>query len=109
MHIDDFKRRLHHVHTLTVDFIEVVPDDYQGPYTRDALLRALDQKQSELLAMLDTVDTNAPIDFFGNPFGFGDFAFTVIQHEAIHHGQWSAYASLGGFQTPVSWRNEWGL
>jgi hypothetical protein len=33
----------------------------------------------------------------------------VIQHEAIHHGQWSVYASLAGFETPLSWRNEWGL
>jgi hypothetical protein len=32
-----------------------------------------------------------------------------VQHEAIHHGQWSVYASLAGFDTPVSWRTSWGL
>ena len=82
---------------------------YQGAMTREALLRALAEKQRDLLTILETVDTNVSIDFFGNRFTFGDFAFTVIQHEAIHHGQWSIYASLGGFQTPASWRNEWGL
>jgi DinB superfamily len=84
-------------------------DHFRGPPSRAALLAALAEKQSDLLAMLDTVDTNVPIDFFGTPFSFGDFAFTVVQHEAIHHGQWSIYAALGGFRTPLSWRNEWGL
>ncbi|MCA1585270.1 MAG: hypothetical protein LC791_11055 [Acidobacteria bacterium] len=27
-----------------------------------------------------------------------------VQHEVIHHGQWSIYASLAGFDTPLSWR-----
>lgn len=82
---------------------------YDGPLQRDALLRALAEKQRDLLTILDTVDPTVAIDFFGNRFTFGDFAFTVIQHEAIHHGQWSVYASTGGFQTPDSWRNEWGM
>ena len=25
----------------------------------------------------------------------------------IHHGQWSLYASLAGFDTLVSWRTPW--
>jgi len=28
---------------------------------------------------------------------------------AIHHGQWSIYAALAGFDTPLSWRTSWGL
>jgi hypothetical protein len=168
MLVDDFIRRLRHVHALTVDFAEAVPDErwnfspdaperadrdndplrhgvgfapfskqlrhvvcvrgvytaalvtkkadfskkhdhYVGPLSRTALLDALNEKHAELLSILDSVDTTVPIDFFGRPFSFGDLAFTVVQHEAIHHGQWSVYASLGDFRTPLSWRNEWGL
>jgi hypothetical protein len=37
------------------------------------------------------------------------FTWEFVQHEAIHHGQWSIYASLAGFDTPLSWRVSWGL
>jgi hypothetical protein len=37
------------------------------------------------------------------------FTWEFVQHEAIHHGQWSIYASLAGFDTPLSWRASWGL
>jgi hypothetical protein len=84
-------------------------DHYTGPLTREALRAALIDKHRDLLVTLKTIDTEAPIDFFGNTYSFGDFAITVIQHEAIHHGQWSVYASLAGFETPLSWRSEWGL
>ena len=50
-----------------------------------------------------------PIGVFGRPFGFVDFTYTMVQHEALHHGEWSVYASLAGFETPLSWRLEWGL
>src|SRR5262249_9734997 len=81
-------------------------DHYTGPLTRDALMAALNDKQRDLLATLERVDTAVPIDFFGRAFSFGDFCYTVIQHEAIHHGQWSIYATLAGFETPLSWRTE---
>jgi len=82
---------------------------YDGPLTRPDLLAALHEKRSDLLAALETVDVSAAIDFFGRPFSFGDFAYTLVQHEAIHHGQWSVYALLAGFATPPLWRSEWGL
>lgn len=84
-------------------------DHYRGPLTRDALLSALDEKQRHLLAILPTVDVDAPIDWGGTPFSFALFALEFVQHEAIHHGQWSMYASLAGFDTPLSWRTSWGL
>lgn len=84
-------------------------DHYDGLLTREALLRALDEKQHRLLAILPTVDVDASIDWGGTPFTFGLFAFEFVQHEAIHHGQWSVYASLAGFDTPLSWRTSWGL
>jgi hypothetical protein len=82
---------------------------YVGPLTREALLAALDDKQRHLLATLETVDIRVPIDWDGTPFTFALFTWEFVQHEAIHHGQWSVYASLAGFDTPLSWRTSWGL
>jgi uncharacterized damage-inducible protein DinB len=84
-------------------------EHYVGPLTREALLAALDEKQRHLLATLETVDIDAPIDWDGTPFTFALFTWEFVQHEAIHHGQWSVYASLAGFDTPLSWRMSWGL
>ena len=82
---------------------------YSGPLTREELMRALVEQQNELLTILDTVDADAPIEVFGRSFGFVDFTYTMVQHEALHHGEWSVYASLAGFETPLSWRLQWGL
>jgi len=84
-------------------------EHYDGPLTREALLAALDDKQQRLLATLRTVDVDAVIDWDGTPFTFAFFTWEFVQHEAIHHGQWSIYASLAGFDTPLSWRASWGL
>ncbi len=84
-------------------------DHYAGPLTREALLAALDDKQRQLLAMLETVNIDAPIDWDGTPFTFALFTWEFVQHEAIHHGQWSIYASLARFDTPLSWRASWGM
>jgi uncharacterized damage-inducible protein DinB len=84
-------------------------EHYVGPLTREALLNALDDQQRQLLATLKTVDIDAPIDWDGTPFTFASFSWEFVQHEAIHHGQWSIYASLAGFDTPLSWRTSWGL
>jgi DinB superfamily len=84
-------------------------EHYTGPLTREALLPALEEKQRQLLAILETVDPDATIDWDGTPFSFSLFAWEFVQHEAIHHGQWSVYALLGGFDTPLSWRTSWGL
>jgi hypothetical protein len=82
---------------------------YNGPLTREALLSALSDKQQQFLATLETLDIEKTIDFGGTAFTFDNFVCEMIQHEAIHHGQWSVYASLGGFETPLSWRASWGL
>jgi len=84
-------------------------EHFAGPLTREALLTALDDKQRGLLVALQTVDTAMTIDWDGTPFTFTQFTWEFVQHEAIHHGQWSVYASLAGFDTPLSWRKSWGL
>jgi len=168
MLVDEFRRSCDALHRMTLDFVEVVPEDrwefspdppgksgrapdplrvgdgfgpfckqlrhvvcvrgvynaalvtkrvdwarkhdhYGGPLTRDALRAALVDQQRRLLATLDAVDTQTPIDWGGTAFSFADFTWEFVQHEAIHHGQWSVYASLAGFETPLSWRRSWGL
>jgi len=84
-------------------------EHYSGPLTREALLAALDEKQQQLIATLETVDVDAIIDWDGTPLTFALFTWEFVQHEAIHHGQWSIYASIAGFDTPLSWRASWGL
>ncbi|HEX3645439.1 MAG TPA: DinB family protein, partial [Vicinamibacterales bacterium] len=84
-------------------------EHYAGPLSREALLDALDDQQRRLCETLKSVDVDAPIDWDGTPFTFAIFTWEFVQHEAIHHGQWSLYASLGGFDTPLSWRASWGL
>ncbi len=79
-------------------------EHYAGPLTREALLAALDGQQRRLLATLETVDLDLSIDWDGTPFTFALFTWEFVQHEAIHHGQWSIYAALAGFDTPLGWR-----
>jgi hypothetical protein len=43
-------------------------DHYVGPLTRAGLLAALDDKQRQLLATLETIDVDAMIDWDGTPF-----------------------------------------
>lgn len=84
-------------------------EHYTGPLSREALLDALEDQQQQLLSCLADVDLDASIDWDGFPFSFAMFTGEFVQHEAIHHGQWSVYASLAGFDTPLSWRQSWGL
>jgi hypothetical protein len=82
---------------------------YAGSLTREALLAALIDKHQEFQTTLATFDPESTIDFGGTSLPLDGFACEVVHHEAIHHGQWSVYASLGGFETPVSWRTGWKL
>ena len=84
-------------------------EHYTGPLTRDALMRSARRQATRISVALETVDTEAPIYFGATAFTFENFTYEVVQHESIHHGQWSVYASLGGFETPVSWKTGWKL
>ena len=84
-------------------------EHYEGPLTREALLEALHEQQSRLSTTLDSVDPDVVIDWDGTPFTFATFTWEFVQHEAIHHGQWSLYAQLAGFDTPASWQQSWRL
>ena len=74
---------------------------YAGPLERGALLAALRQKDAELETILTAIEARGAdefaIDFFGKTRGFVRYSAIMLQHEALHHGQWSLYAALGGF------------
>jgi hypothetical protein len=82
---------------------------YTGPLERDALVEGLDGQQRSLISILKDVDPDAVIDLDGYPFTLALFFGEFVQHEAIHHGQWSLYAALAGFETPQSWADSWRL
>ena len=82
-------------------------EHYSGPLTREALLAALEDMQRQFLASLDSVDAAVPIHYGDTPFTFDNVLYEMVQHESIHHGQWSVYAAVAGFDTPKSWQTGW--
>lgn len=87
-------------------------DHYHGGLGREDLLGALHGKHRELEEIIEELqgDPEDPvIEFFGRNVAHSDYFYTYIQHEAIHHGQWSLYAAHGGFEVPELWRTQWGL
>ena len=85
---------------------------YSGDLDRQNLTRALHDMDDSLAAALAEVrsagEDDFTIDFYGEQ-RLGSYLNVFLHHEALHHGQWSFYATLGGFQTPQSWRFNWGL
>jgi hypothetical protein len=86
---------------------------YDGPLDRASLLQGLHEKDAALLTTLANIGKAGPerfeIDWFGQRIGLAGYLHVLIQHESIHHGEWSFYATFGGFATPVSWQMNWGL
>jgi hypothetical protein len=76
-------------------------DHYSGSLDRSALLAALDQQHIALAEALRTVTTDDPaktVDFAGRPSSLLEYTYVIIQHEGVHFGEWSLYASLAGFE-----------
>ena len=88
-------------------------DFYTGDLTRAHLRAGLIEKHQELSQLLESMPAREveawSVDFFGQPTGLAHFTYKMVQHEAIHHGEWSLYAALAGFETPRLWRLNWGL
>ena len=79
---------------------------------RDAIIDTLAELDRRLIELLDTFrdDPDAfRLDWFGSRLGIPGFTGVFIQHEALHHGQWAAYAALGGYPRPIGWLMNWGL
>ncbi len=83
---------------------------YDGPLDRASLVAALRQKDDELRTALREIPGEGEyvIEFYGRS-PLASYLSVISQHEAIHHGQWSFYATLGGFETPPGWKLNWGL
>ena len=87
-------------------------EHYKGPLDHDSLVAALREKDQQLDEVLAAITPEAEesylIDFYGqNP--LGAYLNVFIHHEAMHHGQWAFYAALASFETPESWKLNWGL
>ncbi len=85
---------------------------YAGPLERQALLDGLIAKDELLEQTLRAIpaasEEDFEIEFYGRQ-KLRTYLNTFLYHEALHQGQWSFYASLGGFETPRSWQLNWGL
>ena len=85
---------------------------YDGPLDRESLTSALREKDGVLLEAIDAIgpagEDDYLIEFYGQQ-KLATFLSTILHHEAIHHGQWSFYAALAGFETPESWKLNWRL
>jgi len=85
---------------------------YGGTLGRAQLLDGLSCMDDALLEVLDSIreqdEDDWMIEFYGRQ-PLGTYLNTFLHHEALHHGQWSFYATLGGFETPESWKLNWGL
>jgi hypothetical protein len=88
-------------------------EQHTGGLSRVELLSALDAKHQELSAVLDRVELEGVdgyfVESFGRQFSVEEYCHVIVQHESLHHGEWSVYASLAGFETPLSWRLNWAL
>lgn len=85
---------------------------YGGPLERQALLDALQDMDEQLERTLRAIPAESEDDFEVEFYGrqkLRTYLNTFLYHEALHQGQWSFYASLGGFETPRSWQLNWGL
>jgi len=86
---------------------------YAGGLEREALVAAFREKDEQLLGALEAlrrVDlADWRVDFMGNSMSFDRYAHVLIEHESVHHGMWSIYARLAGFETPLSWKLNWAL
>jgi len=85
-------------------------EHYDGPLDRHSLVAALHEKDRLLEQALDAVrdEDDHAIEFYGT-LPLATFLTVIPQHEAIHQGQWAFYATLGGYETPGSWKINWGL
>jgi uncharacterized damage-inducible protein DinB len=79
---------------------------------REAIAAALAERDRELEELLDALRPDPAafrVDWYSTELGLSGFGAVFIQHESIHHGQWAAYAAMGGHRRPGSWLLNWGL
>ena len=87
--------------------------NYSGGLERVELTEALKASDKPLKGVLAKMKAEplekVSIDAFGMKMGFTEYSHLLLHHESNHHGLWSVYATYGGFTTPKSWKESWGL
>lgn len=88
-------------------------EHYRGSLEPAELIAGLRERDAELDEILARLGEDGAarfeIDFFGRKRSFSRYAAIIVQHEAIHHGEWGVYAALGGFATSPGWKLNWGI
>ena len=86
---------------------------YDGTLERDQIRKAFEGMDSKFFCLMDQLKSedldNFQIDFFGQEMGLIEFSHVMVQHDSVHMGIWANGAYFGGFQTPKSWQDDWGL
>ncbi len=92
---------------------ETKKEHYSGDLSKTEILKGFkdqEQKLSKILEKLKSTDLDThKVKAFGLEMGFVEFTHVMIQHESTHQGLWSFYATFGGFETPKSWQQNWGI
>jgi hypothetical protein len=87
--------------------------NYSGGLEREAITNGLAASSQKLRSLLDQMKSGSldevSISAFGQDMGFTEYSHLLLQHESNHHGLWSIYAKMAGFETPKSWKESWGL
>ena len=114
--IDDFLTRWRFVRGMTTEFLAEATDecidDRLGPGF--VTIREQAGHLAEVQGIYQLALRGEPVDWFrvewyGTDLGLSGFGAVFIQHESIHHGQWAAYAAIGGHRRPDGWLLNWGL
>lgn len=86
---------------------------YSGELDKEKILKGFEVEERKMKLMLKDLESRDletfSIKAFGIEMKMVEFTSVFIQHESTHQGLWSFYATLGGFPTPVSWQQNWGI
>lgn len=92
---------------------ETKKEHYSGELDKQKILSGFEIENGKLMAALAKLQNLDLENYFVKAFGlemkFVEYTHVLIQHESTHQGLWSFYATLGGFKTPNSWQQNWGI
>lgn len=86
---------------------------FAGDLDKASIVTSLRNHDADLSVLLNdlTLDDlrDRRVDLHDNRVGVVEFTHVILHHEALHQGQWTMYARLGGWELPSSWQSGWGL
>ncbi|MBX9570972.1 MAG: DinB family protein [Candidatus Obscuribacterales bacterium] len=99
-----------YIEALSTRSIDFTPDGKsydQGP-SKEWLQDYLQRLDVGLFEIIDNLDWESEIDWFGEKVNIFEHMMRMESHETLHHGQWIVYMRLMNKQVPDSWV-AWGL